>query len=792
VIGAAVTRPQFVLPGSWQDLRGMATKEALYMALDVSGSMCPHIADITGSLQAHLCDKVIHAKSDAFGLALVGTAETDNECARSMSGYDHISIMGEMGPVKANRIESVGSIQAEDGQADAIDALVVASDALVRYVRKLKWTKRIMLISDGETITASADDDCLSDIAAQLVENKIRLDVVTVGALSRAVAAAAEGRDVSAGGDLGLQAASDVWAPLSALRDRVHAIAREKGIHMPLVVVSQWEQLKAEWAEPYKKNVRPTASYRGPINISGKHLAVRVWKKVSASSSVPVKFKSISKRAAELLATAGDDPEAAADAETILTETRFHRATDPDTEVPPEMRVSAYRYGTDLIPLSGPAEEGMKYGVAEKCFELHGFVPQSAVPRHFFLGTTDVVVGDDAVAGAREAVQALCIAMDKAGKGAIARYAPRAKTAPRLVFLLPGIKCLYMNQLPFKDEVKSLLWPPLAVPPPTDAQRSAAVVLVEALDLDTSARRSLAGADADEARIRDMPPDARASLRRPKDTTNPTHQRYFKLLKHKMLHPEQPPPPPPWPLIRPLQPDTGLFTAAQPALTALCEACPVGPMLKHSAKRVWKEPAGESTNPAAIRQRGPDAGALTVQPLPSLQPSSADGGAPALMVDSGRPVETFWQVLGDKLADRVEEAIKQMEAVTLSLFARAARPDDAAAAKAFRCLRELRRACVQEDEPTPYNEFLDTIKKLWLPDTATAAGATPSREPFWSALAADTELSAGKISRAEAEDSTFSEEEARAFLHAAAPAAPSPAAAAAPFHYEADDFEDLE
>lgn len=772
----------------------MATKEALYMALDVSESMCPHIAEITGSLQAHLCDKVIHAKTDAFGLALMGTAATDNECARAMSGYEHISIMGEMGPVKANRIESVCSIQVEDGQADAIDALVVVSDALVRYVRKLKWSKRIMLVSDGETVTASADED-LSDIATQLVENQIRLDIVTIGSLSRAVKAATKGRDVSTGGDLGLQAAAEVWASLSTLCERMLSIAGDKGINTPPVGVTTWEDLKAKWAEPYKKHVRPTASYRGPINIGGKHLPVRVWKKVSASSSVP-KFKSISKRTAELLATAEDDPEdnPADAAEMIMTETRFHRASDPDTEVPPDMRVSAYRYGADLIPLTGPAEEGMKYGVAEKCFELHGFVPQSAVPRHFFLGTTDVVVGDDDVAGAREAVQALCIAMDKAGTGAIARYAPRAKAAPRLVFLLPGLKCLYMNQLPFKDEVKSLLWPPLAVPPPTDAQRSAAAALVDALDLDAAARRSLPGADTEEARIRDLPLDARASLRRPKDIPNPVHQRYFELLKQKMLHPEQPPPPPRWPLIRHLQPDTGLFSAAQHALTALAEACPVGPMLKHSAKRMWKEPAGDSTAPAATRQRGSDAGALTVQSLPSLEPTGAHSGAPALQVDSGRPVETFWQVLGDKSSDRTEEAIKQMEAVTLSLLAQAARPDDAPAAKAFRCLRELRRACVQEDEPGQYNELLEAIKKLWLPDAAAAAaGATPSREAFWAALAADAELSAGKISHAEAEDSPLSEEEARAFIRVAAPAATPPAAAAAPpAPDEKDDFEDLE
>jgi hypothetical protein len=234
-------------------------KEALYLALDVSESMSPHLAEITESLQAHLCDKVLHAKTDAFGLALLGTAETANECADTLGGYGHISSLGEMKQVTADRIESLRSIQVEDGQADAMDGLVVASGALIQYVRKNKWSKRIVLISDGETVAAQADEESLTYLANLLVENKIQLDIVTVGALSHA--ATVEGSDVSTG-HLGLQAAKEVWASLVALRERVDAIASEKGMDMPLVDVSTWEQLKDKWAGPYNKKVQPTTPYR--------------------------------------------------------------------------------------------------------------------------------------------------------------------------------------------------------------------------------------------------------------------------------------------------------------------------------------------------------------------------------------------------------------------------------------------------------------------------------------------------------------------------------------------------
>jgi hypothetical protein len=128
-----------------------------------------------------------------------------------------------------------------------------------------------------------------------------------------------------------------------------------------------------------------------------------------------------------------------------------------------------------------------------------------------------------------------------------------------------------------------------------------------------------------------------------------------------------------------------------------------------------------------------------------------------------------------------------MEAVTLSLLAQAAQPDDAPATKAFHCLRELRRACVEMTGSERYNTLLDKIKALWLPE----AGAAPTRETFWAALAADADLSAGKISRAEVEDSPVSPEEAKAFLLHTPAALPLLAEAPTAMDEE-DDFADLE
>lgn len=509
----------------------------------------------------------------------------------------------------------------------------------------------------------------------------------------------------------------------------------------------------------------------------------------------PVKFNFVSKEAVACDAKTGANDSGAPARSGYFEEKRFFQPDDRNADVPPEDRISACRYGRDLIPLSASIEESMKYGVAEKCFELHGFVPQSAVPRHFFLTTTDVVVGDDTTLGAHQAISALCIAMEDAGVGAIARYAPKAKSAPRLALLLPGIKCLYLNQLPFREEVKSLLWPPPKHEPPNEAQRTAAEALVDALDLDAEAHRracSSALPDQHDLRICEMPPEARAILRRPKDIHNPAHQRYYEILKHGLLHPSEPAPPSKGKTVAPLQPDDDLFATARPALATFADACPVGPMLKHSGKRAWKEIGMEDGAPTGQQRRldTSESSSSSVPALPSLEVSGLVNGSGSLRVDSGRPVETFWRMLQDADDSRMLEAVAQMEQVTIDLMAQAARPDDAAGLKAYRCLRELRRACVQQAKPQLYNTFLERLRDLWMPAVGSASHA---RESFWRVLATDADLSKGKISCDETEASSVTAREAREFLTRAV--APNVLALAAPEKHAAmedDDFDDLE
>ena len=87
--------------------------------------------------------------------------------------------------------------------------------------------------------------------------------------------------------------------------------------------------------------------------------------------------------------------------------------------------------------------------------------------------------------------------------------------------------------------------------------------------------------------------------------------------------------------------------------------------------------------------------------------------------------------------------------------------EDAQALKGFACLRELRRAAVQEEEPAAFNACL---RKLKLQYMGSGVGAAASRTPFWAAIVSDAGLQPGLITADETEESELTAAEAVTFF----------------------------
>ena len=317
---------------------------------------------------------------------------------------------------------------------------------------------------------------------------------------------------------------------------------------------------------------------------------------------------------------------------------------------------------------------------------------------------------------------------------------------------------------------------------------------------------------------------------RPKDVPNPVTQRSYQLIVHKALRPSEGLPLPDWRVLQPLRPDAALFGAAKTALDAFALACPTAAQPREEKKRAWGkrgdaaaaggaggagggEPPAKQMRPAehgaaeaaagatlalkASRVEAIDSGrrAAGCDPIlrphpatpscnPILRPQAPEAASPPRRA-CGRPVEAFWAMVRDEESDRLAEALEQMEAVLISLLSTAPSHEDAQALKGFACLRELRRAAVQEEEPAAFNACLRRLKEQYM---GGGAGAAASRTPFWAAIVNDAGLQPGLITADETEESEVSAAEAAAFF-ATDMGATQDGAVAAPAGTQDDDDE---
>ena len=703
------------------------TKEATYLLLDVAESMRPHLADAKAALKAQLTNKVLFSKQDVVGLALLGTEDTENAVNEEMGDgqYENISVKYTVAKATFKAVSALDEAECEGETADLIDGLVVGMDAVCKFVRQLKFRKRVVLVTDGSSYAETE----LDDIADNLLKESIKLTVIGVGLTDVKSEVKPE--------DGGATPREKFVQALGVLRTRL-------GGAFELLELSDVLKQGSGLAG---KSVRPSKAFQGALQIGGGlSIPVHCWRRVSKAANVT--FKNVCKQAL------GDDLDGPVDQpDATVTSSRTYRADDADDEVPPELRQNAYKYGKDIVPVTTQDEEAMKFGVLEKCMQLVGMVPQEDVPPHLLMTKAQCLVGDPGAPYAHSAVSALGMAMEEEGLVAIVRYAERKGGCPRLFCLKPGARCLFLHAIPFEEELRRMEWqlpPKEAAAGPSAEQQAAADALVDALDFCNPA----------VAPVEPEPGRGKHAVR-PKDVGNPTLQRTYQIILHKALSPSDGLPAPDWRVMAPLKPDPALFSHAKPALDAFCAACPTAkdekdekkPQKRAGAANGGSGAAGEGvtpTPPAKQQKTGGEAAAATGATL-ALTKSRVD------TIDTGKPIEAFWAILGDKQEDRLGEAFTQFEKVIRQLLDQAATHTDADADKAFRCLREFRRAAVQEEEPGYFNKCLRDLKTHFM---------SRGKTEFWSAIIHDESLQPGLITAAETEESDVSAEQAASFFAA--------------------------
>ncbi len=164
----------------------MADKEATVYIVDLGESMADchngrDESDLDFGMR-YVWDKIsttVAASRKTWTVGVVGlnTDDTDNAQAASLEGYEHISVLQEIGPMTLTSLRDLrSSIQpSQTSDGDAISAVVVALDMIERFTKKLKYNRRIILVTNGES---PIDDELSEEVAKRLNDSNVELVVM--------------------------------------------------------------------------------------------------------------------------------------------------------------------------------------------------------------------------------------------------------------------------------------------------------------------------------------------------------------------------------------------------------------------------------------------------------------------------------------------------------------------------------------------------------------------------------------------------------------------------------------
>lgn len=165
----------------------MADKEATIYIIDLGESMadCHNgraESDLDWSMR-YVWDKIsttVAASRKTWTVGVVGlnTDDTNNDQDREgLEGYHQISVLQEIGPMTMSSLRELRpAIQpSQSYEGDAVSAIVVAVSMIEEYTKKLKYNRRIILVTNGQ---APIEDDASEDVANRLNDSNIELVVM--------------------------------------------------------------------------------------------------------------------------------------------------------------------------------------------------------------------------------------------------------------------------------------------------------------------------------------------------------------------------------------------------------------------------------------------------------------------------------------------------------------------------------------------------------------------------------------------------------------------------------------
>lgn len=423
--------------------------------------------------------------------------------------------------------------------------------------------------------------------------------------------------------------------------------------------------------------------------------------------------------------------------EALVDRERTYQKEQSNAMIDREDVISAYKYGSKLIPVSIEEEKHWSYKSGNRCLSVLAFV--DPIPQQFGSGTGTKFIFPHRKAGvvdrsAQIALSALINAMAEAGKVAIARHVYNNNTRLAIGVLAPRIKfkyeCLVFHELPFAEDWRQYEFSPIITPKskPSAEQVEAIDELIDKLDL--------SGAEEfDSTKMSD-----------------PYEEYIRNVIGFKVLNPDDPLPDIPPHIKMNLQPAPSLMEGAKDVLNRVQQLFPLQVTDNLKAKNFetskrWAIPAAEED--AEIEK---EAKKTKLDETGEVDLESIFRTKTVIGVGTANPVKDFSHLLqmGKK---PVEEVYEEMSKVIVKLLEDGGGTNAALMDKAKSCVQAYREHALSQGHVVYFNRWMEQFKEHVVSNYFT---------DFWQNYVAKSRL--GLITKEESPLSAVEKQKAEQFL----------------------------
>ncbi|KAL2868659.1 ATP-dependent DNA helicase 2 subunit KU80 [Aspergillus lucknowensis] len=719
----------------------MADKEATVYIVDVGKSMGERrngreITDLEWAMQ-YVWDRITSTVATGRKTAMLGviglkTNGTNNEL-QDDSHFSNISVFSE---IKQFLMPDLRQLKDEikpssTDKGDAISALILAIQMIITHCKKLKWKRKIVLITNG---LGRISDENVDDIVSKVEEDSTELVILGPDFDDSEYGVKEEEKDPRK---------AENEALLRSLSEQCGG------------VFGTLEQAVSEMVIPRVKAVRPIASFKGFLQLGNPHdydTAVRipveryprtmVAKAPSASQFVLRSDLAAGQEGPDSITTIPETQPEDGNPLTSVRNLRTYQVSDENApggkiDIEREDLAKGYEYGRTAVHIS-ETDENITALETEAALELIGFIQAERYDRYMHMSNTNILIAQRPNDKTSLALSSFIHALFELESYAVARLVTKENKPPLLVLLAPSIEpeyeCLLEVQLPFAEDIRTYRFPPL-----DKVITVSGKVVTEHRNLPNDDLQDALDRYVDSMELMDKDEDGDLS-EAPfpiEDSFSPVLHRINAAIRSRAIQPNDPIPPPAKILTQFSQPPEHLLETTQRHLEKLIEVADV--------KKVPPKAKGRK------RAREPE------KPLSGLDVDALLSQEKRVKISPNNAIPEFKQTLA--LAENIEttkDAVKQMRSIIEDQIRHSL--GDANYDRVTEGLGVMREELISYEEPGLYNEFLKDLKEKILKERLGG----DRRELWW--LVKRSKL--GLIDQRQSELSDITEEQAKAFLSA--------------------------